>query len=83
MSREQGPPKGGRGAPARAGDLTPQAAIDGRRPNAADLRSHPHLADGAPAPRRRPPRLTGMRPAVARRRGGDVVPVEATSEAAT
>jgi hypothetical protein len=26
MSREQGPPKGGRGAPARAGDLTPEAA---------------------------------------------------------
>jgi hypothetical protein len=31
MSREQGAPKGGRGAPARAGDLTPEATIGGRR----------------------------------------------------
>ena len=63
MSRKQGPPKGGRRAPARAGDLTPKAAVGGRRPRASDLGSHPHLADGAPAPPHRPPRVAGMRPA--------------------
>ena len=63
MSREQGPPKGGRGAPARAGDLTPEATIGGRRPRASEFGSHPHLADGAPAPPHRPPRYAGMRPA--------------------
>jgi hypothetical protein len=57
MSREQGPPKGGRGAPARAGDLTPEAAVGGRRPYASEFGSHPHLADGAPAPPHRPPHL--------------------------
>ena len=62
MSREQGPPKGGRGAPARAGDLTPEANIGGRRPHASEFGSHPHLADGAPAPPHRPPRTAGMRP---------------------
>ena len=61
MSREQGPPKGGRGAPARAGDLTLEAAVGGRRPHASEFRSHPHLTDGAPAPPHRPP-LQGMRP---------------------
>ena len=60
MSREQGPPKGGRGAPARAGDLTPQAAVGG--PYASEFGSHPHRADGAPAPPNRPPRAAGMRP---------------------
>jgi hypothetical protein len=62
MSREQGPPKGGRGAPARAGDLTPEAAKGGRRPHASEFGSHPHLADEAPAPPHRPPRFAGMRP---------------------
>jgi hypothetical protein len=62
MSREQGPPKGGRGAPARAGDLTPEAAVCGRRPHASEFGSHPHLADWAPAPPHRPPREAGMRP---------------------
>jgi hypothetical protein len=63
MSREQGPPKGGRGAPARAGDLTPEAAMGGRRPYASEIGSHPHLADVGPAPPHRPPRYAGMRPA--------------------
>ena len=63
MSREQGPPKGGRGAPAQAGDLTPEAAVGGRRPHASEFGSHPHLAGGAPAPPHRPPRVAGMRPA--------------------
>ena len=61
MSMEQGPPKGGRGAPARAGDLTPEAAEGGRRPYASEFGSHPHLADGAPASPHRPPRFAGMR----------------------
>jgi len=70
MSREQGPPKGGRGAPARAGDLTPEAAMGGQRPHASELGSHPHLTDGAPAPAHRPPRAMGMRPtAIAAGRG--------------
>ena len=75
MSREQGPPKGGRGAPARAGHLTPEAAVGGRRPHASEFGSHPHLADGAPAPPHRPPRLAGMRPAAiaAGRRHRDAV----------
>jgi hypothetical protein len=55
MSRKQGPPKGGRGAPAGAGDLTPEAAEGGRRPHASEFGSHPHLGDGAPAPPHRPP----------------------------
>jgi hypothetical protein len=63
MSREQGPPKGGRGAPAKAGDLTPEAAVGGRRPHAPEFGSHPHLADGAPALPHRPPRFAGMRSA--------------------
>jgi hypothetical protein len=74
MSREQGAPKGGRGAPANAGDLTPEAAMSGRRPCTVGRRSHPHRKDGAPAPRRRPLPLAGMRPAAIvagrRRRGG-------------
>ena len=61
MSKEQGPPKGGRGAPARAGDLTSEAAVGGRRPYASEAGSHPHLADGAPARPLRPPRVAGMR----------------------
>jgi hypothetical protein len=63
MSRKQGTPKGGRGAPARAGDLTSEAAVGGRRPRASEFGSHPDLADGAPAPPHRPPRFAGMRPA--------------------
>ncbi len=55
MSRKQGPPKGGRGAPAGAGDLTPEAAKGGRQPHASEFGSHPHLGDGAPAPPHRPP----------------------------
>ncbi len=62
MSREQGAQKGGRGAPARAGDLTPKATEGGLRPHAAEFGSHPHLKDGAPASPHRPP-LMGMRPA--------------------
>jgi hypothetical protein len=62
MTREQGPPKGGRGAPAQVGDLTPKAAIGDRRRRASEFGSHPHLADGAPAPPHRPPREAGMRP---------------------
>jgi len=61
MNREQGPLKGGRGAPARAGDLTPEAAVGG--PYASEFGSHPPLAEGAPAPPHRPPRAAGMRPA--------------------
>jgi hypothetical protein len=63
MSRKQGPPKGGRGAPALAGDLTPEVAMGGRRPRASEFGSHPHLADGAPALPHRPPHAMGMRPA--------------------
>ena len=63
MSREQGPPKGGRGATAQAGDLTPETAVGGRRPHASEFGSHPHLADEAPASPHRPPRIAGMRPA--------------------
>jgi hypothetical protein len=63
MSREQGPLKGGRGAPALDGDLTPEAAMGGWRPNASELGSHPHLADGVPDPPHRPPHAMGMRPA--------------------
>jgi hypothetical protein len=62
MSREQGAPKGGRGAPARAGDLTPETPMGGGRPSASEFGSHPHPADGAPAPPHRPPREAGMRP---------------------
>jgi homoserine O-acetyltransferase/O-succinyltransferase len=36
MSREQGPPTGGRGAPARAGDLTPEA-VAGRRQHGGEI----------------------------------------------
>ncbi len=63
MSREQGAPKGGRGAPVQAGDLTPEATVGGRRPYAPEFGSHPHPADVAPAPPHRPPRYAGMRPA--------------------
>ena len=63
MSRKQGAPKGGRGAPARAGDLTPEATIGGQRPHASEFGSHPHPVDGAPALPHRPPRAAGMRPA--------------------
>ena len=62
MSRKQGPPKGGRGAPARSGDLTPEAAVGGWRPHASEFGAHPHLADRAPATPHRPPRTAGMRP---------------------
>ena len=84
MSREQGPPKGGRGAPARAGDLTPKAAVGGRRPHASEFGSHPHLADGAPASPHRPPREAGMRPTAnaARRRQGPSVIWDTGTEAA-
>jgi hypothetical protein len=71
MSRKQGPPKGGRGAPAQAGDLTPKAAEGGRRPYASEFGSHPHRADGAPAPPIRPPRVAGMRPPAAGGAGGE------------
>ena len=64
MSRKQGPPESGRGAPNLFGDLTSKAAESGRRPRASWLGSHPQLEVGAPAPPRRPPRLAGMRPAV-------------------
>ena len=63
MSRKQGAPRGGRGAPARAGDLTPEAATGGRRPHASEFGSHPQPTAGAPASRHRPPRFAGMRPA--------------------
>ena len=63
MSRKQEAPKSGGGAPAQAGDLTSEATIGGRRPCASEFGSHPHLADGAPAPPHRPPRYAGMRPA--------------------
>ena len=63
MSRKQGAPKGGRGSPVRAGDLTPEATKGGRRPLASEFGSHPHPVDVAPAPPHRPPRLAGMRPA--------------------
>jgi hypothetical protein len=46
MSREQGPPKGGRGAPAVAGDLTPEAAEGGRRPMRPSSGRIPILAMG-------------------------------------
>ena len=63
MSRKQGPPTGGRGAPAQAGHLTPELAESGRRPHASEFESHPRLAGGAPAPPLRPLRFAGMRPA--------------------
>ena len=62
MNRKQGAPKGGRGASAQAGDLTLEATKGGRRPHASEFGSHPHPADGAPAPPHRPPRFAGMRP---------------------
>jgi hypothetical protein len=46
MSREQEAPKGGRGAPAQAGDLTPKANVGGQRLRASELGSHPHLEVG-------------------------------------
>ena len=63
MSRKPGPLKGGKGTPARAGDLTPQAAVGGWRPHAAEFGSHPGLADRAPAPSHRPPGAAGVGPA--------------------
>ena len=58
-SAEQGPPQGGRGAPAFRWGSDPGGGRCGRRPLASGLGSHPHRADGAPAPPRRPPRLRG------------------------
>jgi hypothetical protein len=64
MSRKQGAPERGRGAPCLHGDLTAEATISGRRPHAAVSGRIPIENDVAPAPPRRPPHIfMGMRPA--------------------
>ena len=65
-SVEQGPPKRGRGAPTCWGSDR-EGGRSGRRPHASVSGRIPIASDGAPAPPRRPPRFTGMRP---RRRAG-------------
>jgi hypothetical protein len=53
------------------GDLTAKADISGRQPPASVSGRIPIVNDEAPAPPRRPPRFTGMRPpaiAASRRR---------------
>ena len=64
MSRKQGLPERGRGAPRRYGDLTAKADMGGRQPRASVSGRIPIKGDGAPAPPHRAPQLLmGMRPA--------------------
>ena len=62
MSRKQGLPKRGRGAPCVYGDLTAKADMGGRQTHASVSGRIPIKSDVAPAPPHRPPRVTGMRP---------------------
>ena len=63
MSRKQGLPERGRGAPCIYGDLTAKADMGGSQPQAAVSGRIPIKIDVAPAPPRRPPRaVVGMRP---------------------
>ena len=62
MSRKQGLPERGRGAPHLFGDLTAKADMGGRQPHAAVSGRIPIKVDVAPAPPHRPPHLMGMRP---------------------
>ena len=65
MSRKQGLPERGRGAPHLFGDLTAKADMGGRQPNASVSGRIPIKSDVGPAPPHRPPHrwLMGMRPA--------------------
>ena len=63
MNRKQGLPERGRGAPRVCGDLTVEADMGGRQTCASVSGRIPIKSDVAPAPPRRPPRCTGMRPA--------------------
>ena len=55
MSRKQGLPKRGRGAPYLYGDLTAEADVSGRQPYASVSGRIPIKSDVAPAPPHRPP----------------------------
>ena len=63
MSRKQGLPERGRGAPYSYGDLTAKADMGGRQTHASVSGRIPIKSDVAPAPPHRPPRFAGMRPA--------------------
>jgi hypothetical protein len=63
MSRKQGLPERGRGAPYLYGDLTAEVDVSGRQPYASVSGRIPIKSDVAPAPPHRPPRTLGMRPA--------------------
>ena len=63
MSRKQGLPERGRGAPCVYGDLTAKADMGGRQPHASVSGRIPIKSDVAPAPPHRPPHFMGMRPA--------------------
>jgi hypothetical protein len=62
MSRKQGLPERGRGAPCVYGDLTAKADMGARQTHASVSVRIPIKSDGAPAPPHRPPHLfMGMR----------------------
>ncbi len=61
MSRKQGLPERGRGAPGYFGDLTVEADMGGRQTSASVSGRIPIKSDVAPAPPHRSPPL-GMRP---------------------
>jgi hypothetical protein len=63
MSRKQGLPERGRGAPCVYGDLTAKADMGGRQPHASVSGRIPIKSDVAPAPPHRPPQFMGMQPA--------------------
>ena len=65
MSRKQGLPERGRGAPLFYGDLTAKADMGGRQPRASVSGRIPIKSDVAPASPHRPPHshFMGMRPA--------------------
>ncbi len=62
MSRKQGLPERGRGAPRVFGDLTAKADMGGRQTHASVSGRIPIKSDVAPAPPHRPPHPVGMRP---------------------
>lgn len=62
MSRKQGLPERGRGAPCVYGDLTVEADMGGRQTHASVSGRIPIKIDVAPAPPHRPPHFMGMRP---------------------
>jgi hypothetical protein len=63
MSRKQGLPERGSGAPCIHGDLTAKADMGGRQTCASVSGRIPIKSDVAPAPPHRPPHVLGMRPA--------------------